>query len=343
MYRNRNGCGSIIIGLVVFYWLGLGLLYLLGIKKPSDGETIGAFVVVFVGFIGIGAIVGYIDRVYKRWKRCPHGVLGGISQDRCNACTEEKKAREEKYQKQREIEKQQQSIRTSANELRNKELIRLSTTFLPSLDELRNLTSQRFEDAMAIMFKELGYNVKQTPYSGDAGKDAILWKEGEKYLLECKRYSSDRLSGRPELQKFHSAIISEAAIKGFFVTTGGFSSTAVKFAKNSKIELVHGNRLVQYLLDSKPKVSGDDSYDSKCLECGDLVQHQLRNPRTGLCRNNHPVEPTLILDKILGIGPDTVQICPKCSAPMHLINGRNGKFWGCTKYPSCRSTKRWRA
>ena len=30
--------------------------------------------------------------------------------------------------------------------------------------------------------------------------------------------------------------------------------------------------------------------------------------------------------------------CPLCSAPMVLRNGKNGPFWGCSKYPECKAT-----
>ena len=30
--------------------------------------------------------------------------------------------------------------------------------------------------------------------------------------------------------------------------------------------------------------------------------------------------------------------CPECGAPMVLRNGKNGPFWGCSKYPECRAT-----
>ena len=36
------------------------------------------------------------------------------------------------------------------------------------------------------------------------------------------------------------------------------------------------------------------------------------------------------------------QFCARCGAPMRLINGRKGKFWGCTKYPECRQTRPFR-
>jgi hypothetical protein len=34
-----------------------------------------------------------------------------------------------------------------------------------------------------------------------------------------------------------------------------------------------------------------------------------------------------------------VPLCPKCSVPMKLRSGRYGQFWGCTRYPRCRSTR----
>ncbi|AOZ11099.1 DNA topoisomerase [Cupriavidus malaysiensis] len=33
------------------------------------------------------------------------------------------------------------------------------------------------------------------------------------------------------------------------------------------------------------------------------------------------------------------KICPQCGAPMRLRPGRNGQFWGCTAYPTCKHTE----
>ena len=32
--------------------------------------------------------------------------------------------------------------------------------------------------------------------------------------------------------------------------------------------------------------------------------------------------------------------CPKCESPMVQRNGKYGAFWGCTRYPECRGTRR---
>ena len=97
------------------------------------------------------------------------------------------------------------------------------------------------------MFERLKYSVRQTPYSNDVGLDAIITKDGDKFLVECKRYSESNKSGRPEIQKFHSAIVNDRAKGGFFVTTGNFSTSARKYAAKHNIELVDADELVKMM------------------------------------------------------------------------------------------------
>jgi hypothetical protein len=92
-------------------------------------------------------------------------------------------------------------------------------------DEARNRTSQqldcrRSENQAAqgrrtASGRPLRYAVIQTPYRNDQGRDAILSKDGHKFLLKCKKYGENNVSGRPDLQRFHSAIVTEKAISGF--------------------------------------------------------------------------------------------------------------------------------
>ncbi|WP_265460218.1 topoisomerase DNA-binding C4 zinc finger domain-containing protein [Enterococcus sp. HY326] len=35
-----------------------------------------------------------------------------------------------------------------------------------------------------------------------------------------------------------------------------------------------------------------------------------------------------------------VDICPDCQSPLKFINGKYGKFYGCTNFPRCRFTRR---
>ena len=193
----------------------------------------------------------------------------------------------------------QDRIDTAATILQAKERSRLAASLVPRIQELRALTPQGFEDEVARMFERLGYAVEQTSYTNDGGRDAILTKNGKKYLVECKRYAEGGQTGRPDLQKFHSAIITDVAISGFFVTAGRFTQEAIAFAKKVSIELVDHGALVRMMLDSKPTAADDDTYQSMCRECEAVVSHRLRTPRTVKCSNGHKVEPTLDLNSIL--------------------------------------------
>jgi hypothetical protein len=152
----------------------------------------------------------------------------------------------------------------------------------------------------------MGYTVEQTPYVNDYGRDAILLKDGKKFLLECKRYGEGVSSGRPDLQKFHSAMTTDGAVSGFFVTTGRFTRDAREFRPNPPIELIEGNQLVRMMFDSKSAAGDDDSYRSMCQQCEEIVYHRLRAPQSVRCKNGHKTAPTLTIELVLsGSAPTT--------------------------------------
>jgi HJR/Mrr/RecB family endonuclease len=100
------------------------------------------------------------------------------------------------------VQAEQNRIRVEAANLRESEASRLRTLIRLTLAELRELSPSHFEDEMARMFERLGYLVQQTPYVNDRGRDAILQKDGDKFLLECKRYGKKVGSGAPTYRNF---------------------------------------------------------------------------------------------------------------------------------------------
>ena len=267
------------------------------------------------------------------YERCSHGARLG----RCTKCFQE--------EKQRETAKwaEQQRIYGEVKKLRRNEAYRLGQSIVPSLDELRRLTPQKFENEIASLFVRLGYEVRQTPYTNDHGRDAILKKDEKKYLLECKRYDKTNLVGRPALQKFRAAIVDDKAVSGFFVTTSAFTLAAQEYAKKlGIITLIDGTGLLYRLAQIKPPDPNGDRYWGMCSSCGRKVEHNIRSPKPALCSNGHSVEPSLDIGGILGDAPiGRTPNCVKCGVPMRLINGTRGRFWGCSQYPKCRSTQRW--
>jgi restriction endonuclease Mrr len=168
----------------------------------------------------------FLTHLAQQWASCPHGVRGGKAQNLCKFCVQEQNAIKEKNR-----------IAAAADKLQRDETSRLDKLML-SIEELRSLSPRDFENIVARMFERMGFTVKQTPFVNDGGRDAILTKDGKKFLLECKRYKDGSVSGRPDLQKFHSAITTDDAVSGFFVTAGGFSKDAITFSKIGRIDLV---------------------------------------------------------------------------------------------------------
>ena len=256
-------------------------------------------------FLGLSLLVASIAArsVSEWWPKCPHGVHGGQTQNRCEKCIHEQKLIEQSIEENLRLEEQKEARKQAfilvAKSLCESEWRRLASSLVPSLDELRRLSWQQFEDEIANMFRRMGYSVEQTPYTNDGGRDAILTKNGVKYLLECKKYSEGGQSGRPDLQKFHSAIITDQAKSGFFVTAGGFTKEAVEWAATAPMELIFGEKLIKLMFDSKPAASDDDSYYSVCTTCGEIVFHRVREPRDVTCFVGHVVQPTLTLEQLL--------------------------------------------
>ena len=296
-----------------------------------------AAMIVFMGtvFLFIQYVAEASNELRRDMVRCAHGVMGGETMGRCRQCQlvlEERRHADTdtvaEYERRRKI-------KLAADQLRQTEMVRLAELLVPSLDQLRALDPQRFEDEVAAMFRRLGYEVEQTPYSGDFGRDAIMHKDGDTFLLECKRYKEGSSSGRPELQKFHSAMITDDAKSAFFVTTGGFARSALEFAKKASIEPVDGEALVEMMFRSKPATNRDDVYRSLCLECEAEVSHRARTPEAVLCTNGHEVAPTIIIDDVMGLSPGSAPRCPKCAIPMKLLKKNGKRFWGCSRYPEC--------
>jgi restriction system protein len=105
---------------------------------------------------------------------------------------------------------------------------------------LDDIDGYEFEKVCKNIFSSLNFGqVEITPSTGDMGKDLIIHSPEGTILVECKHHTRSSI-GRPVIQKFHSALISDNAIKGYVVTTGKFSDNAIVHAKSlhPPIELI---------------------------------------------------------------------------------------------------------
>jgi len=114
------------------------------------------------------------------------------------------------------------------------------------VEDLQNLPPYQFEHFCATLIKNFGFtDVAVTPQSNDKGVDIFAKKDGEVYVVQCKRYKGT--VGSPEIQQFIGAMVSSHATKGIFITTGWFTRAAIKIANGQPITLIDGDRLSSYL------------------------------------------------------------------------------------------------
>jgi restriction system protein len=115
-----------------------------------------------------------------------------------------------------------------------------------NLGVLKEMDPFEFEEYIARVFRCAGYDSQVTKRTGDGGKDIILRKDDEVRLVECKRYTTTKV-GRPDIQKFHSAIMECSAKEGFFITTGEFTKQALECASDKPIQTFNGERLLSLI------------------------------------------------------------------------------------------------
>ena len=105
-----------------------------------------------------------------------------------------------------------------------------------------------FQEFVASLFKKLGFvRVKVGPPAADGGIDISMEQRTDigsiSFIAECKHHPKSTI-GRPVVQKLHSAVMHTPVLdKGIIVTSGRFSSQAIKYAEEVGIELIDMEKL----------------------------------------------------------------------------------------------------
>ncbi|MFH1857291.1 MAG: restriction endonuclease, partial [Candidatus Omnitrophota bacterium] len=190
----------------------------------------------------------------------------------------ERMAREKEKRKQiKEENKKQQEIRNEFEKVKSEEFKKVVNTLSQTSESVLSLGPYEFENLCAEMFDKLGYSVQQTSFSSDGGFDGLLIKGGVKYIYECKKFDVNRKIGRPMMQKFRAAMHDTNTEKGYFITTGQFSQTAVEYALKNKIILIDLTELM--VLMQKAFGKGKETIKSirtVCLKCGRTIEFSIQ-------------------------------------------------------------------
>ncbi|MCC5789796.1 MAG: restriction endonuclease [Opitutales bacterium] len=180
-----------------------------------------------------------------------------------------------------------------------------------SLESLKQLSWKEFEFLVSEAYRQKGYEVEESLGGGaDGGVDLIFRKDGQKTLVQCKRWKT-RTVGAPIVREIYGLMVSEGADRATVVISGRFTQEAKKFAEGKPLDLVNGEALLDLIKSVQTPEKKADSLPKQ------------------------EVDPL----------PETAKVCGRCGAEMVKRTARKGpntgqSFWGCSTYPKCRHTEK---
>lgn len=145
------------------------------------------------------------------------------------------------------------------------------------LQKAREMTPAKFEQLVLDLLLAMGYGgtnkdlAKVTPISHDNGVDGIIPEDAlglDKIYIQAKRYKEGLPVSKPEIHQFIGALSEQKASKGVFVTTSNFTQGAKESVSkaSSKIVLIDGIALAQYMIEFNVGVSTRKTYEIKRID-----------------------------------------------------------------------------
>ena len=143
------------------------------------------------------------------------------------------------------------------------------------LNQIGESTPRFFEELVIDLLVKMGYGgsrddaARAVGGSGDEGIDGIINEDRlglDVVYVQAKRWQTN--VSRPELQKFAGALQGQRAKKGIFITTSDFSRDAREYVNNidSKIVLIDGRQLAEFMIDHDVGVSTVKTYEIKRVD-----------------------------------------------------------------------------
>lgn len=115
-------------------------------------------------------------------------------------------------------------------------------------NKLNSLTGEEFEELLKAYFRKSGYKVELTPKSGDYGADLIVRKNGEKIIVQAKRYKGS--VGISAVQEVIGAREYYKGSKALVITNSYFTPAAKELAGKTKVKLWDG-KIVAEIIEKK--------------------------------------------------------------------------------------------
>ncbi|MBV7509705.1 restriction endonuclease [Bacillus sp. sid0103] len=116
-----------------------------------------------------------------------------------------------------------------------------------NLDEILKLNGVEFENYIKFLFQKQGFNISKTPESRNVGIDLVITKKINsrinKTAVHCKSYKKS--IGVSAVQEIFNGQHLCKCSESIIITTSEFTTSAIKKAKDLKVELWDKTRLVE--------------------------------------------------------------------------------------------------
>ena len=103
------------------------------------------------------------------------------------------------------------------------------------IETIDKFSGEEFEELLCFHFKRLGYRVRITPQTRDYGADLFLEQNGERVVVQAKRYNTKVPIGA--IQEIVAAKAFYKAEKALVVTNSTFTKSAIQLAEANDVEL----------------------------------------------------------------------------------------------------------
>jgi restriction system protein len=133
----------------------------------------------------------------------------------------------------------------------------------PRFALLDTMAGAEFEQALAELFKLLGYEVELIG-GYDKGADLVITKDGERTGVQAKRYAT--AVGVAAVRQLIDGMKRYECSRGLVVTNSFFTEPAIECAEAWEIDLWDRRELAKYVDGEPPKLD-----TSLCAECGVAV------------------------------------------------------------------------
>lgn len=305
------------------------------VATAISGGGIGILVSIFppggmvTGYVWVNLVTPAIARLKMR-------LSGGAVISRIKLYEEAgaayRAAQEAAARVQREAEQRRQEAERAERERQEAEQRRQQQVEMARrrklVDYWMALSGVEFERELAIVFKHLGYDVQETPTSGDQGIDLVLGKNGATTIVQCKSHKSS--IGPATARELLGSLVASGADNSILACTGGFTQGVRDFVKDKPIDLISAEELAT-LCDSLnvPELQTVDTSDRGIGKKQSSSHSQRKHKRRK--QGDKGYSPVIY----------ALPTCPTpgCGSTMVSRTGKRGRFWGCPRYPKCRGTR----